>query len=125
LKKESRVLAYGVLGDYIVLATYRRDFLEELFISQLLTHDLEVYIRDKINTYSEITYIVPCTEGKYNARFKSFRVIESGDQLTYREKYCKIITLILCLLEVSKSTPPLSGVLISDLDRCLSRGVNT
>ena len=124
MKKEKRVLAYGLLRDHVVIATYRWNFLEELYISQQPILDLESYIKNRISTYSEVTYIVPCTEDKYANRFKSFRVIEGGEFLIYREKYCRIVLLILCLLEENMSLTLSRGVLISDLDRCLNKGVN-
>jgi hypothetical protein len=123
VKRESRVLAYGLLGDYVVLATYRANFLEELNITRQAPIDLEVYLRDKIRTYSEVTYTVPCTESKYSARFKSFRVVEGGDSLLYASEYCKIVLLVLCLLEASSLRLSTSGFLISDLERCLIKGV--
>ena len=125
MKRESRVLAYGLSGNYVVVATYRSNFLEEIFVSHQPVYDLEVYIRDKIRTYSEVTYVVPCTESKYPARFKSFKVIEGSDSLLYAEMYCRVVNLVLCLLELSTPQTDISGILISDLERCLIKGVST
>lgn len=121
-KKESRVLVYGLSRNHIVIATYRWDFLEELFISKHPTLDLEVFIRDKLSTYSEVTYVLPCTESKYRARFKSFKILEGGDILIYVEKYCKLINAIICLLETGGLISPATGILIGAPDKCLSKG---
>lgn len=98
-KEEARVLAYGLCREYVVLATYRRDFLEEFVVLETQhIFDLTEYARRTLKTFHEITYILPCTESKYSHSIRGFRVIEGSDLLNFTAKYCCLILSVLSVL---------------------------
>ncbi|MEM4904336.1 MAG: hypothetical protein QXL28_05125, partial [Desulfurococcaceae archaeon] len=99
MKEESRILVYGMGNYYGVFATYRKDFIEEFVVLRLLSYDVNQYLQKNMRTYSEITYMVSCTENKYAMRLFPFKVLEGGDELTVKHKYCSLVNSVLCMLE--------------------------
>lgn len=99
MKEESRILVYGYTSNYVVLATYRKNFMEELKIART-----PVIINDNVfskflDTWNEISNILTCTGNKYSGYIRSFKIIEGGDELLLKASYCGVVMQILCMLE--------------------------
>lgn len=120
MKEESRILVYGVGDYYGVFATYRREFIEEFIVLRLPSYDVNQYLQRNMRTYSEITYMVSCTENKYVTHLLPFRVLEGGDELTIRYKYCSLVSAVLCVLEKRRLiTPSDVELIVETSDKCL------
>ncbi|MEM2025586.1 MAG: hypothetical protein QXW94_04775 [Desulfurococcaceae archaeon] len=121
MKEESRILAYGLSDYYGAFATYRKDFLEEFNVVQVPATNLSRYLRSKLNTYSEISYVIPCTENKYNSSVQGFKVFEGWVELAQRRKYCQLINLILCILNRRGLINPLGiELLVEQSEKCFN-----
>lgn len=120
MKEESRILIYSVGYYYGVFATYRREFIEEFVILRLLGYDVNQHLQKNMRTYSEITYMVSCNENKYVTHLLPFKVLEGGDELVVKHKYCSLVNTVLCMLEKRKLiTPPDVELIVETSDRCL------
>lgn len=121
MKEESRVLVYSLGKYYCVFATYRRDFIEELLITRYPLLDLNRYLQKTLRTYNEVTYVIPCNDGKYAVTLLSrFRVIEGGDELLLKNKYCSLINMVLCMLDKRGLMNPVNiGLTIEISEKCL------
>lgn len=117
-KRETRLLVYALGKYYGVFATYRRDFLEELTVTRVLNVlnlDIDKYLEKNMRTYDEITYTIPCNENKYSTRLNRFKVLEGGEEIVARQKYCKLVSTLLCMLESRGLISSLSMELIVEL----------
>lgn len=120
MKEESRILIYSVGNHYGVFATYRKEFIEEFVVFRLLSYDVNQYLQRNMRTYSEITYMVSCSENKYITHLLPFKVIEGGDELIIKYKYCNLVNTVLCMLEKRKLiTPSDVELIVETSDKCL------
>ncbi|MEM4756822.1 MAG: hypothetical protein QW254_02110 [Desulfurococcaceae archaeon] len=99
MKKESRLLVYGYTGNYVVLITYRRNFIEELKITRTPVIINEDSFSSLLNTWDEISNVLVCTGNKYSGYIRSFKIIEGGDELVLKIGYCDMVIKMLCMLE--------------------------
>jgi len=100
MKEEARVLVYGVGRFYGVFLTYRRGFLEELYIAKLQAYSLWRILEENLRTFNEVTYVVPCLGSKYESvLLPGFRVIEGGEELVVKKRYCRLVDLLMQLLD--------------------------
>lgn len=120
MKEESRILIYGIGSYYGVFATYRREFIEELVVLRLLNYDVNRHLQRNMRTYNEITYMVSCGESKYVTHLLPFKVLEGGDELIVKHKYCNLVNAVLCMLEKRKLITPSDVELVMETsDKCL------
>lgn len=120
MKEESRVLVYGVGNYYGIFATYRRDFVEEFVVLKLLSFDINRNLQKYMRTYNEITYMVSCTGNKYTTHSLPFRVLEGGEELAVKYKYCNLVNTVLCMLEKrGLINPPSIELVVEISDKCL------
>lgn len=101
-KQESRVLVYRMGQYYSVFATFRKEFIEELYITQnpILLLYLPRILSKNMRTLEEITMILPCNQ-KYSPLVfhLPLRVVEGGEELVLKLKYCSLIDSLVCMLE--------------------------
>lgn len=121
MKEEARILVFGLNEHYGVFATFRKDFLEEFNIIHLRGLNLTRHLESVLSTYNEISYMIGCTESKYDPVVQGFKVLEGWTELVQRHKYCQLIKLVLCILNRrGLINPPHIELLVERSDKCLA-----
>lgn len=117
MKLEARILTYVIGEYYAVFATYRRLFLEELFIVESRVYNLSRVLIEKMKTINEVTYVLPCKTSKYYALFSlpGFKVVEGSDEILLKNTHCRLVELLSRLLDKRGLIMPSDIELIVDV----------
>ncbi|MEM4717565.1 MAG: hypothetical protein QXE81_02250 [Desulfurococcaceae archaeon] len=99
-KEEARVLVFDIGIYYSVFATYRKEFIEELYIMRNPLVRVDLVLKNNLKTIEEVSYVLSCSS-KYTvlSTIPGFKVVEGGEELVLREKYCRLISLLICMLD--------------------------
>lgn len=123
-KEEARILVFEIGIYYSVFATYRKEFMEELYIVRNPIMRIDELLKNNLRTIEEVSYILPCS-GKYSEALAvpGFRVIEGGEKLVIRENYCRLINLLTCMLDKrGYMLTPLAEDIFEVDDKCILGG---